>query len=211
MMMSIGFPVVNDPLYNHEVFGAEKGKGGRIGKSDDQLIQDLISIHNAENWLGMDDDLGGPISNSASSTTKADNKLNRSDTPDSASAELTSAADSPSSSSSAASSEYQMDNVGTSTAAIGSKRSSGLMEEKVTIATQTGIEEADKRFDVSKLSVDPHCYECKVKYRDPRPKDLVMFLHAWAYSVRFAWLARIVITVFLRISFLVPKPKIKPK
>ncbi|QQP36312.1 Uncharacterized protein FKW44_021365, partial [Caligus rogercresseyi] len=32
------------------------GKGGLIGKSDEQLIQDLIAIHNAENWLGMDGD-----------------------------------------------------------------------------------------------------------------------------------------------------------
>jgi len=48
--------VVNDPLYNHVVFGPEKGKGGNIGKSDDDLIRDLINIHNAENWLGMDGD-----------------------------------------------------------------------------------------------------------------------------------------------------------
>lgn len=51
-----GYPVVNDPLYNHEVFGPERGRGGNIGKSDEQLIRDLISIHNAENWLGMDGD-----------------------------------------------------------------------------------------------------------------------------------------------------------
>ena len=51
--------MVNDPLYNHRVFGPEKGKGGKIGKSDEQLIQDLIAIHNAENWLGMDDNVGG--------------------------------------------------------------------------------------------------------------------------------------------------------
>lgn len=51
-----GYPVVNDPLYNHTVFGPEKGKGGNIGKSDEDLIRDLISIHNAENWLGMDGD-----------------------------------------------------------------------------------------------------------------------------------------------------------
>ena len=51
-----GFPVMNDPLYNHTVFGPEKGKGGNIGKSDEKLIADLISIHNAENWLGMDGD-----------------------------------------------------------------------------------------------------------------------------------------------------------
>ena len=35
---------------------SDKYKGGHIGKSDDQLIQDLIAIHNAENWLGMDGD-----------------------------------------------------------------------------------------------------------------------------------------------------------
>jgi hypothetical protein len=41
-----GYPVVNDPLYNHEVFGPSKGKGGDIGgKSDDQLVRDLINIH----------------------------------------------------------------------------------------------------------------------------------------------------------------------
>ena len=43
------------------VFGPNKGKGGDIGKSDDQLIQDLIAIHNAENWLGMDEDGLGPV------------------------------------------------------------------------------------------------------------------------------------------------------
>lgn len=47
---------MNDPLYNHNVFGPCKGKGGIVGKTDEELIQDLIKIHNAENWLGMDGD-----------------------------------------------------------------------------------------------------------------------------------------------------------
>lgn len=48
---------MNDPLYNHEVFGPVKGRGGDIGgKTDDQLVKDLINIHNAENWLGIDGD-----------------------------------------------------------------------------------------------------------------------------------------------------------
>ncbi|KAF2359490.1 Pseudouridine synthase RluC/RluD [Trinorchestia longiramus] len=53
----LGFPIVNDPLYNHTVFGPNKGKGGITDKTDDELIQDLIKIHNAENWLGMDGDV----------------------------------------------------------------------------------------------------------------------------------------------------------
>ena len=78
-----GYPVVNDPLYNHDVFGPEKGKGGRIGKSDEDLIQDLISIHNAENWLGMDqDDL--IICNPSKKVTAVTHHQQRADTPDSA-------------------------------------------------------------------------------------------------------------------------------
>lgn len=51
-----GYPIANDPLYNHVVFGPDKGKDGNIGKSDEELIHDLISIHNAENWLGGEGD-----------------------------------------------------------------------------------------------------------------------------------------------------------
>lgn len=60
---SLGYPVVNDPLYNHEVFGPMKGRGGDLGgKTDEQLVHDLINIHNAENWLGMDGDSDGGLS-----------------------------------------------------------------------------------------------------------------------------------------------------
>lgn len=38
-------------------------------------------------------------------------------------------------------------------------------------------------FKAHMKTVDKNCYECKVRYRDPKPKDLVMFLHALKYSV----------------------------
>lgn len=38
------------------MFGPTKGKDGQIGKSDEELIHDLITIHNAENWLGGEGD-----------------------------------------------------------------------------------------------------------------------------------------------------------
>ena len=30
--------------------------------------------------------------------------------------------------------------------------------------------------------IDPHCYECKVDYKNPRPEELVMYLHAFSYA-----------------------------
>ena len=39
------------------------------------------------------------------------------------------------------------------------------------------------RYHPEKMTWDPNCYECKVRYRDPKPKDLVMYLHAWRYKV----------------------------
>ena len=56
--------------------------------------------------------------------------------------------------------------------------SCGNMEESDTIC----ICREDK-YQPEKMTWDPHCYECKVRYRDPKPKDLVMYLHAWRYKV----------------------------
>ncbi|XP_053982993.1 pseudouridylate synthase RPUSD2-like isoform X2 [Hylaeus anthracinus] len=150
----LGYPVVNDPLYNHVVFGPQKGKGGNIGKTDEELVRDLISIHNAENWLGMDGD-------SEMSLFKP--KLDMEDRV------LSNDKDGSSPS---------------STPGLGEEEQQQQQQEpsqKVTVGTQTGSEPPDSNFTNDKMTIDPHCYECKVKYRDPKPSDLVMYLHAWRY------------------------------
>ncbi|XP_067008094.2 pseudouridylate synthase RPUSD2 [Anabrus simplex] len=164
----LGYPVVNDPLYNHTVFGPEKGKGGNIGKTDEELIRDLINIHNAENWLGMDGDSelsmfkplkgdiddglavkGCEISVSDTNIADEDGDVSREASPCEESNE-----------------NEALSRTGT----------------KVTVATQTGHEAPDLSFNMDKMTTDEHCYECKVRYRDPKPKDLVMYLHAWKYK-----------------------------
>lgn len=60
-----------------------------------------------------------------------------------------------------------------------------MTTSKVTVATQTGHEAPDLSFCPDKMTVDRHCYECKVRYRDPKPQDLIMYLHAWKYRVGF--------------------------
>jgi len=43
----LGHPVVNDPLYNHPVFGPARGRGGDFGgKAEDQLVAELLEVEN---------------------------------------------------------------------------------------------------------------------------------------------------------------------
>ena len=48
------------------------------------------------------------------------------------------------------------------------------------------------RYMPDKMTWDPNCYECKVRYRDPKAKDLVMYLHAWRYKVIYKLLFRLI-------------------
>nr|CAD7458501.1 unnamed protein product [Timema tahoe] len=153
----LGYPIINDPLYNHTVFGPEKGRGGNTGKTNDELVRDLISIHNADNWLGVDivselcifkpliKDLSKDMLDTDICVTKQEPSRG-------GETSVTSASISP------------------------------LSPSQVTVAIQTGHEEPDASFDPSKTSCDPNCHDCKVHYRDPLPSDLVMYLHAWKYQ-----------------------------
>jgi len=161
----LGYPVVNDPLYNHVVFGPHKGKGGNIGKTDEELVRDLISIHNAENWLGMDGD--SDMSLFKPKLELEERMLGSGNDKDNGS--------SPSSTPGLVEDEQQQQ------PQPQQQQQQPQESLKVTVGTQTGSEPPDSTFTNDKVTVDPHCYECKVKYRDPKPSDLVMYLHAWRY------------------------------
>ena len=47
------------------------------------------------------------------------------------------------------------------------------------------------KYAPDKMTWDPNCYECKVRYRDPKATDLVMYLHAWRYKVELLLLWRL--------------------
>ncbi|XP_034234906.1 RNA pseudouridylate synthase domain-containing protein 2-like [Thrips palmi] len=143
----LGFPVLRDPLYNHPVFGPEKGKGGRIGKSDEQLINDLVHIHNAENWLGLDGNESVAMMSVPLNETLEDE-----------------VEESPSE-------------------CIYSDQSAKTEEPSCkSISTQTNYEEPDPYFQKEKLTKEATCSECKLNYRDPKPMDLIMYLHAHRYE-----------------------------
>lgn len=209
-----GYPVVNDPLYNHTVFGPEKGKGGNIGKNDEELIHDLINIHNAENWLGMEGDSELSMFKTRPDLDDGLNSINRKgETSVGVSDRKRRECHGTYKSFFVSGSSSPVDDEGDgsrepspcggenspSRCSLGSPVSlaqgspstpSGgavVRASKVTVATQTGHEAPDLTFQSEKMTTDPHCYECKVRYRDPKPKDLVMYLHAWKYRVSTEW------------------------
>jgi len=184
----LGYPIINDPLYNHTVFGSGKGKGGVIDKSDDQLIKDLIAIHNAENWLGMDGDVelsmlskpkeGADAAAAGEVVPAAPSRCPQTTPPPTATSP--GGTDSSPTAPAAASGESQS---GDSTAS--SSRISGEAGLQTVLPASSPASAAASQpytFRKELLTVDRHCYECKVRYRDPKPSDLVMYLHALKYA-----------------------------
>ncbi|XP_045511085.1 RNA pseudouridylate synthase domain-containing protein 2-like isoform X2 [Colias croceus] len=206
----LGYPVVNDPLYNHPVFGPLRGKGGDTGgKSDEELVRDLIAIHNAENWLGVDagdDDMlfSKPAADDKVGEDECDTgPASRESSPrlESPAPGLTPATVmTPTLASPSSGAEAPADACAHSPAASPNinEDSNDAKSEKVTVATQTGCSPATQVGPAgtpgsagstvapapgsAEPAVDPHCYECRVRYRDPRPRDLIMYLHAWKYK-----------------------------
>jgi len=146
----LGYPIQNDPLYNDTVFGPEKGRDGIFGKTDEELVRELINAHNAENW------------------SVADNRLPVLPAADDGLPVLLAA----------------VDNGISNLAPPQRQATNGKLEACVMIdaSVQTGIDVPDVVFDKKKLTVDAHCQECKIHYKDPGPTELVMYLHALRYS-----------------------------
>ncbi|RWS04894.1 uncharacterized protein B4U79_04929, partial [Dinothrombium tinctorium] len=130
----LGYPIINDGIYNSFAFGPNKGKNGDFGgKSKEQLIADLLNEHPIEQWYD-NDSLVPPI-------------------------------------------DLDQNNV---------IASSPLNSFEFGIYSET--EEMKKymestKFDCTKFQVVEDCEECLVKFRDPKPEKLFMYLHCLRYKV----------------------------
>ncbi|XP_019374551.1 PREDICTED: RNA pseudouridylate synthase domain-containing protein 2 [Gavialis gangeticus] len=157
----LGHPIVNDPIYNMEAWGPAKGKGGKIDKTDEELLKALVEEHNAKLSFDMLDiseeglklSTGSEDQDSSGSSTQAVEVTaiteNSCGTEDSKSQED--------------SSQNSYSKPGTS---------------------ETGCEEASPSgtLDGDTEEKDPLCAECKIIRQDPSPKELVMYLHALRYK-----------------------------
>ncbi|XP_046386975.1 RNA pseudouridylate synthase domain-containing protein 2-like isoform X2 [Ischnura elegans] len=200
----LGYPILNDPLYNSTVFGPNKGRGGDFGgKGDEELIKDLISIHNAENWLGV---LDGDVDIQERPSRPSPPRSQHSEQEEGAAVVKTTFMGMVDEASRELVKEEELS---ASSAQDGRKEELASVREgseghatTTTVGTQTpGKEDGEdgggsavdaewtpqpvkpmQPYNPDLLTVDENCHECKVNYRDPKPKDLAMYLHAWKYE-----------------------------
>ena len=162
------------------MFGPNKGKGGDIGKSDDDLVKELIEIHNSENWLGENEsEVTGPDPNLGKTCldlNSTDKTVEHCESPDSGVSLDTTPP--------LGDILERTTNLGDSSDPSPHPGDSPDTTPRLgDIPETTALQQTQQCLPDRKGKTDPHCYECTVRYRDPGPKDLVMFLHALKYQV----------------------------
>ncbi|NXF10144.1 RUSD2 protein, partial [Smithornis capensis] len=166
----LGYPIVNDPIYNMEAWGPDRGKGGKIGKTDEELLKALVEEHHSKQSLEImgisEEDL----------TSSGENK----DHGDSGDCTKPAEADPVNGNSCPA--EDAKDPERNDVAACPPDSDSNLEaldkdKEPGSCGSQDG--QTGQRGWEEK---DPLCVECRMSRRDPSPEELVMFLHALRYK-----------------------------
>ncbi|KAM6392649.1 pseudouridylate synthase RPUSD2 [Pluvialis apricaria] len=166
----LGHPIVNDPIYNMEAWGPDRGKGGKIDKTDEELLKALVEEHRSKQSL----DVLGISEEDLSSNVENKDCGNSSDCAKSAQADPVHESSCPA--------EDTKDPAGNDVAAcpLNSDSSLEMLEKNKELCScenqdgQTGEKCSEEK--------DPLCVECKMTRRDPSPKELVMYLHALRYK-----------------------------
>nr|DBA14132.1 TPA: hypothetical protein GDO54_005144 [Pyxicephalus adspersus] len=161
----LGHPIVNDPVYNTEAWGPNRGKRGEIGKTNEELLQSLIKEHKAKQSLDMldisEEDLQIPVKKKECEGPQP--------CPQPVSREPVSS---------------ERDQL--------SPKTDNDIEASVSVTQDALKKDQEQVADgivISSVSeedrqglIDPLCGECKIVRLEPSTKDLVMYLHALRYK-----------------------------
>ncbi|XP_071399948.1 pseudouridylate synthase RPUSD2 isoform X3 [Centroberyx affinis] len=196
----LGFPILNDPIYRSSAWGPHRGKGGQVGKSDEELLQALVEEHRSKESLHMldipDDAVGlvqeeGNTEPWASGKEENTDKLDGTSKTDETVESFQTQKDmcgahkklgtqvqtecNPSSSSDTVKSEVKDIN----------SNSNSLVDSQCPAPTKSNgnqTEAADSSQQIPPGTRDHLCSECKLVRPDPTEQELVMYLHALRYK-----------------------------
>lgn len=181
----LGFPIVNDPIYGASVWGPLRGKGGEVGKTDEELMKDLVEEHRAKESLHLLDipDLApaegkADVETLVSTEQESKESLNANGTEGVSPAEKGSPSVHQDDTSRSNSSANEVgEDIGTTENHSVEKLSGdndSLRNSQCHDAAKAKPYPTGKRDDL--------CSECKIVRQDPTEKELVMYLHALRYK-----------------------------
>nr|XP_019940571.1 PREDICTED: RNA pseudouridylate synthase domain-containing protein 2 isoform X2 [Paralichthys olivaceus] len=178
----LGFPILNDPIYGSSAWGPHRGKGGVVGKSDEELLHALVEEHRSQESLHLldmqDDGIGIKQQAEKNKTCEKRNKSDDTSEPDLSGD--THQTQMPScTSSSAAVDEVKQDCTDSNT------DSSSLQESQSQQPIESNGDQTEKTDNSQENPAgtrDHLCSECKLIRPDPTEKELIMYLHALRYK-----------------------------
>lgn len=179
----LGFPILNDPIYGSSAWGPNRGKGGLVGKSNEELLQALVEEHCSQESLHLLEATGDCID-----IVKKADKDHISSEP-----------------SKSGESHTQTHECGGDTERDAQKMTVGRSETVNEVnqgCADTNSKDTNASVHESQSTVqgrsdgnqpvcsqkkppgtrDNLCSECKIVRPDPTEKDLIMYLHALRYK-----------------------------
>ncbi|XP_030070486.1 LOW QUALITY PROTEIN: RNA pseudouridylate synthase domain-containing protein 2-like [Microcaecilia unicolor] len=180
----LGHPIVNDPIYNTNAWGPTKGKNGKIDKTDDELLKDLVEEHRAKQSLDMLDLSEDNLKLVIEGRDFEESGISQPATVDISSVDFSVKGEI--AKESCQSPDVRIEEGKTISEGCGPNEQETQscqspdvrIEEGKTISEGCGPNEQETH----RVSKDPLCGECKIERPDPTPKDLVMYLHALRYK-----------------------------
>lgn len=171
----LGFPILNDPIYGSSAWGPNGGKGGVVGRSDDELLQALIEEHRTQESLHLLDipDDGVEKEAEQSKTAETTDKL----TPG---PETTEESDQTQNNKQLPTGCNSISDVNNVVQGCSDKITDETSEASQANGNQTGA--TDSIQETQSQHRDHLCSECKLVRPDPTEKELIMYLHALCYK-----------------------------
>ncbi|XP_077178990.1 pseudouridylate synthase RPUSD2 isoform X2 [Paroedura picta] len=156
----LGHPIFNDPIYNTDVWGPAKGKGGNIDKTDEELLRALVKEQLLKECGGILDIAEEDLKSIVEEGGSPGNSVKP-------------AQISPISIISGRTEESKSEKEGGTSMCAHSSALQLQVHESENGKACTSEHQDEK---------DPLCRECRIVRPDPSPKDLVMYLHALRYK-----------------------------
>ncbi|XP_030574918.1 pseudouridylate synthase RPUSD2 [Archocentrus centrarchus] len=173
----LGFPILNDPIYGSSAWGPHRGKGGLVGKSDEELLQALVEEHRSQenfNLLDIPDDCTA-ITHEAdkNKTLEKMEKTPGTSEPDKSGESCSTQVD-------VCGSDNKLDcgqAVNTNNTSV-----KDCQNPQPTKSHGNQTEGNDSTPITPPGTQDHLCSECKLVRSDPTEKELIMYLHALRYK-----------------------------